>query len=152
MAASVAMMAIVTSSSMSVKPRRARSTLDDTRDLLDGREASDHLRPAVRTQRDEAACMRERPQLGARCTDRDRVSTEVVHREELEEADAPAIAGASTLPASSAMRQLGNRIFTHEGDHVARRLVRFATRVTDAAHQALCQHALQRCREEILWN
>src|SRR6266704_950516 len=81
MAASVAMMAIVTSSSMSVKPsreatadggkpltkgrREPRSVLHDTEHLLDGGEPRFGLAPAIGAERNEPGARGQRAELRA---------------------------------------------------------------------------------------
>src|SRR6185369_3163172 len=102
MAARVAMIAIVTSNSISVKPGlvipseardlqfegatdlqiprslrflgMTRSVLDDTQDLLDSREAGFHLGPAIHPERHEAGTCRDGSQFGSRGTRRERIA------------------------------------------------------------------------------
>src|ERR1041385_5256493 len=88
-AASVAMMASVTNSSISVNPRgrpasRRRSILDDTHDLLDCGESGLDLLPTVDSQRLKSGVGRERPELRARRARRDRVAEIVGEGEQLE--------------------------------------------------------------------
>src|SRR5512146_3227648 len=112
-AASVAMIASVTRSSMSVKPRdgcgrrgwRGRSALYGTRHLLHRCPSHSHFLPAIGKERHEAAALGERAEPGARRAFGDRVAQGVGDDDQLEQTDAPAVAGATTGWTSDAARE-----------------------------------------------
>src|SRR5438477_13186559 len=89
-AASVAMIAMTTSNSMSVKPRRSGraarwdSFLDDTKQLLHSGLSLLDLEPAIRAERNQAALERECDQCRSRTLVTDRVLQVIGHRQELE--------------------------------------------------------------------
>src|SRR6185503_20279970 len=102
MAASVAMIAIVTSSSMSVNPRRAPRAAKDRRELilydtchlLHCSESRLHFVPTVRAQRNESGVRREQAKLCARRTRGDRIAHVVSDAQHLEDSQTPAIPSA----------------------------------------------------------
>src|SRR6185436_12426390 len=107
--ASVAMMAMVTRSSMSVNPARLpttlRSFLDNTKHLLHGGKARFNLRPCVGAERNETVVDGKAAQLGARRLAGDGVLDVVGEDEELEDPDATAETAAAAGGAPGAPRQ-----------------------------------------------
>src|SRR5688572_2301539 len=97
--ASVAMIAITTSSSMSVKPRLV---LDDTQHLLHCCEAGAGFLPAVGAQRDEPGLLRDGAHARAGSALHDRLAQLVGEQQHLEHADPSAKAGAAAVRATGA--------------------------------------------------
>src|SRR5262245_49644570 len=92
MAARVAIIAIVTNSSMSVKPRLSAFDtraliLDDTNDLLDRSKPRLDLAPRIGTQRHQAALRGQCAQIDARCARRHRVAEVIGNEQQLEHAE-----------------------------------------------------------------
>src|SRR6185437_6908119 len=163
-AASVAMIAIVTSNSIKVNPSREKDAprptlrapllLNDTRDLLHCREPGLNLLPTVDTEWEPARGRGEDAQLCTRRTRRNGIAQIIRQHELLEHAEAAAKAGAATgrAPGAAPHRRAVDGVAGEQRECVRRGLVLFATVAADAPHEALRQHAVECRRDEIVRN
>src|SRR5690348_5091665 len=107
-AASVAMIAMTTSSSISVKPRRSRveclsgSRIGDSQDLFEGRHTRSRLQETIHGHWLIRGLRHAVTNGIGRTAIRDQLTELVVNDHELEDPDAPGVSGSAALSASAA--------------------------------------------------
>src|SRR5258708_2989728 len=154
MLASVAMIAMTTSSSIKVNAARALArvsnrrrlgpitrharalVLDDTEHLFDRGEPGLRLLPAGHSQRHEPVVDRDRAQLTTRYIPRDRVLYALGHNQEFVDTETSLIARTTTCRATRSARErpLGDISKREQGNAFGRRPILDAASATDAAH------------------
>src|SRR6267143_3090998 len=126
--------------------------LGDPKDFRDGRETGPRLRPAILPERHHAVLGGGRTMLAERRLAQDEAPDVLADREQLIDAEAPAVAGAAALRAAPAVEE---RLPPFPGgqperDEVARlRLVGRAAAGADSPDEPLGEHALEHRGDEV---